>query len=290
MGAGLEGSDEGEVQVATKFGVRLEDGKPVVQGDPAYVRTCCEASLKRLEIDCIDLYHVHRIDTSVPIEVRVRPFISLDLRHDILEKGEEAYAQVDQKSESSEVGELKKLVEERKIKYIGLSDAFPETIKRAHAVHPITAVQQEWSLWTRDSEEEVIPTCRELGIGIVSYSPLGQGFFAIAPKFQGENFEHNKAAYERVKEMSEKKGCTPSQLALAWVLHQGNDVVPIPATTKIENFNENVVAVSVSLTPQEMAELETIASLVKDDKYPEVYMKKSWKYANTPPLSSWKSS
>ncbi|KAK2966168.1 hypothetical protein RJ640_026819 [Escallonia rubra] len=261
IGKALKGVMRENVQVATKFGVRVEDGKPVMQGDPAYVRACCEASLKRLEIDCIDLYYIHRIDTSVPIEVT----------------------------------------------YVGLSEASPDTIRRAHAVHPITAVQQEWSLWTRDSEEELIPTCRELGIGIVPYSPLGQGFFAvgpkvaesvttendyrrIAPKFQGENFEYNKTAYERVKEMAEKKGCTPSQLALAWVLHHDNDVVPIPGTTKTENFNENVGAVSVSLTPQEMAELGTIASLVKGDKYPEVYMKKSWKYANTPPLSSWKSS
>ncbi|KAK2966160.1 hypothetical protein RJ640_026811, partial [Escallonia rubra] len=274
IGKALKGVMRENVQVATKFGTRVEDGKPVVQGDPAYVRACCEASLKRLEIDCIDLYYVHRIDTTVPIEVTV--------------------------------GELKKLVEEGKIKYIGLSEASPDTIRRAHAVHPITAVQLEWSLWTRDSEEEVIPTCRELGIGIVPYSPLGQGFFAVGPKvaesvtendfrrhvpkFQGENFERNKTAYERVKEMAEKKGCTPSQLALAWVLHQGNDVVPIPGTTKIENFNENVGAGSVSLTPQEMAELETIASLIKGDRYPEAHMKLSWKYANTPPLSSWKSS
>ncbi|KAK3020459.1 hypothetical protein RJ639_047113 [Escallonia herrerae] len=160
---------------------------------------------------------------------------------------------------------MKKLVEEGKIKYIGLSEASPDTIRRAHAVHPITAIQLEWSLWTRESEEEVIPTCRELGIGIVPFSPLGKGFFAVGPKvaesltesdfrrtvpkFQGENFEHNKTAYER--------------LVLAWVLHQGNDVVPIPATTKIENFSENVGGVFVSLTPQEMAELEKIASLIK---------------------------
>ncbi|KAK2966157.1 hypothetical protein RJ640_026808 [Escallonia rubra] len=164
----------------------------------------------------------------------------------------------------------------------------------------------EWSLWTRDSEEEVIPTCRELGIGIVPYRPLGKGFFAVgpkvaesltendfrrtAPKFQGENLEHNRTAYERVKEMAEKKGCTPSQLALAWVLHQGNDVVPIPGTTKIENFNENIRALSESLTPQEMAELEKIASLIKGERYSEAAMKLSWKYASTPPLSSWKAS
>ncbi|KAK2966166.1 hypothetical protein RJ640_026817 [Escallonia rubra] len=274
IGKALKGVMREKVQVATKFGGRMEEGKPVVQGDPAYVRACCEASLKRLEIDCIDLYYVHRIDTTVPIEVTM--------------------------------GELKKLVEEGKIKYIGLSEASPDTIRRAHAVHPITAVQLEWCLWTRESEEEVIPTCRALGIGIVPYSPLGRGFFAVGqkvaesltendlrrtlPKFQGENLEHNKTAYERVKEMAEKIGCTPSQLALAWVLHQGNDAVPIPGTTKIENFNENIGAVSVSLTPQEMAELEKIASLIKGERISEVHMKHSWKYANTPPLSSWKAS
>ncbi|KAK2966165.1 hypothetical protein RJ640_026816 [Escallonia rubra] len=274
IGKALKGVIREKVQVATKFGVRVEDGKLGVQGDPAYARACCEASLKRLEIDFIDLYYVHRIDTTVPIEVTM--------------------------------GELKKLVEEGKIKYIGLSEASPDTIRRAHAVHPITAVQLEWCLWTRESEEEVIPTCRALGIGIVPFSPLGRGFFAVGPKvaesltendlrrtlpkFQGENLEHNKTAYERVKEMAEKKGCTPSQLALAWVLHQGTDAVPIPGTTKIENFNENVGAVSVSLTPQEMAELEKIASLIKGERYSEAAMKHSWKYANTPPLSSWKAS
>ncbi|KAK2969050.1 hypothetical protein RJ640_002782 [Escallonia rubra] len=286
IGKALKGGKREKVQVATKFGTRVENGKLVVQGDPAYVRACCEASLKRLDVDCIDLYYVHRIDTSIPIEVTV--------------------------------GEMKKLVEEGKIKYIGLSEASPDTIRRAHAVHPITAIQLEWSLWTRDSEEEVIPTCRELGIGIVPYRPLGKGFFAVgpkvaesltendfrrvcasknpllmqqtAPKFQGENLEHNRTAYERVKEMAEKKGCTPSQLALAWVLHQGNDVVPIPGTTKIENFNENIGALSESLTPQEMAELEKIASLIKGERYSEAAMKLSWKYANTPPLSSWKAS
>jgi len=262
--------------VATKFGIRVSPGpgQRNICGDPDFVRSACEASLKRLDIDYIDLYYVHRIDTTVPIEVTV--------------------------------GELKKLVEEGKIRHIGLSEASPSTIRRAHAVHPITAVQLEWSLWTRDAEEEVIPTCRELGIGIVPFSPLGKGFFTSGPKivenladndfrrtlpkFQGENLEHNKKMYDRVNEMARKKGCTVSQLALAWVHHQGDDVCPIPGTTKVENFNQNVGALSVKLTAEDMAELETIASAdaVKGDRYGAAIMAHTWRYADTPPLSSWK--
>ncbi|CAK9146340.1 unnamed protein product [Ilex paraguariensis] len=271
IGKALKGGWREKVQVATKFGVEMVDTiKVLTHGEPAYVRTACEASLKRLQIDCIDLYYVHRIDTSIPIEVTV--------------------------------GELKKLVEEGKIKHIGLSEASASTIRRAHAVHPITAVQLEWSLWTRDVEEDIIPTCRELGIGIVAYSPLGNGFFSLGsgivakelpdtdyrkvlPKFQPENLEHNKNLYERVSEMAARKGCTPSQLALAWVHHQGNDVFPIPGTTKIENFNQNNGALSVKLTPEEMAELESIAEAVKGDRYPPTFP--TWKTANTPSLSSW---
>ncbi|CAH1436463.1 unnamed protein product [Lactuca virosa] len=231
-----------KVQLATKFGIKSLSGdkKMVVSGDPVYVKEACDANLKQLGIDCIDLYYVHRIDTSIPIEITM--------------------------------GALKELVEEGKIKYIGLSEASPETIKRAHKVHPITAVQLEWSLWTRDAEEEVIPTCRGLGIGIVPFSPLGKGFFSKGPKvvenfasddfrrhlpkFQGENLENNKIVYERVNDMARKKGCTPSQLALTWLLHQGDDVCPIPD--------------------------------VKGDRYSPAVMQDTWKYANTPPLSSWK--
>jgi aryl-alcohol dehydrogenase-like predicted oxidoreductase len=202
------------------------------------------------------------------------------------------------------MGELKKLVEEGKIKYIGLSEASASTIRRAHAVHPITAVQIEWSLWTRDVEEEIIPTCRELGIGIVAYSPLGRGFFASGPKlvenlekddfrkalprFQEENLDHNKIVYEKVCAISEKKGCTPGQLALAWVHHQGDDVCPIPGTTKIENLKQNIGALSVKLTPEEMTELEAIAQpgFVKGDRYSN--MIPTFKNAETPPLSAWK--
>ncbi|KAF5452075.1 hypothetical protein F2P56_027110 [Juglans regia] len=203
------------------------------------------------------------------------------------------------------IGELKKLVEEGKIKYIGLSEASASTIRRAHAVHPITAVQLEWSLWSRDAEEEIIPTCRELGIGIVAYSPLGNGFFSSGPKlvedlstndarkflprFQPENLEHNKTIFERVNEMATRKGCTSAQLALAWVHHQGKDVCPIPGTTKIENFKQNIGALSVKLTPEEMAQLESFASedAVKGERSMNVAT--TWKNSETPPFSSWKS-
>ncbi|KAJ0617158.1 putative perakine reductase [Helianthus annuus] len=253
-----------------KDGERM--GEVEIHGEPEYVRACCQASLKRLDVDYIDLYYIYRIDTKVPIEITM--------------------------------GELKKLVEEGKIKYIGLSEAGPTTIRRAHVVHPITAVQLEWSLWTRDAEEEVIPTCRELGIGIVPFAPLGSGFFAsgpkvmdnladndlrkIIPRLQGENFDHNKLVYERVNEMAQRKGCTPSQLALAWVMHQGDDVGPIPGTTKIENLNQNLGALSVKLTVQDMAELESMASF-KGARMPEQILVHSYKNSDTPPLSSWKS-
>ncbi|KAL4578378.1 hypothetical protein LXL04_014501 [Taraxacum kok-saghyz] len=191
-----------------------------------------------------------------------------------------------------------------RVSCLGLSEASPETIRRAHKVHPITAVQLKWSLWTRDAEEEVIPTSRELGIGIVPFSPLGKGFFSSGPKvvdnyasndfrkhlpkFQGENLEHNKIVYERVNDMARKKGCTPSQLALTWLLHQGDDVCPIPGTTKIDNLKQNIGSVCVKLTKQDMCELESIAADVKGDRYSPAIMQDTWKYANTPPFSSWK--
>ncbi|RAL54401.1 hypothetical protein DM860_001529 [Cuscuta australis] len=270
LGKALGGGMRDKVELATKFGIRLVDGKHEICGDPSYVRAACEASLKRLGIDCIDLYYQHRIDTRLPIEVSM--------------------------------GELKKLVEEGKIKYVGLSEASASTIRRAHAVHPITAVQLEWSLWTRDSEKEIIPTCRELGIGIVAYSPLGRGFLSSGrklvenfsegdrrkdnPRFQAENAEHNNNLYERIHEMAVTKGCTPSQLALAWLHHQGNDVCPIPGTTKIENLDQNIGALSVSLSEEDMIELESIASAVKGERQsPGV---STWEDSNTPPLSTWK--
>ncbi|XP_028762404.1 probable aldo-keto reductase 2 isoform X1 [Neltuma alba] len=274
LGKALKGGTREKFELATKFGISYVDGKGEIRGDPAYVRAACEASLKRLDTDCIDLYYQHRIDTRVPIEVTV--------------------------------GELKELVEEGKIKYIGLSEASASTIRRAHAVHPITAVQLEWSLWSRDVEEEIVPTCRELGIGIVAYSPLGRGFLSSGPKllenltqddfrksqylprFQPENLEHNKTIFEKVNEMATKKGCTPSQLALAWVHRRGNDVCPIPGTTKIENFDQNIGALLVKLTPEEMAQLESFAATdaVKGDRYGSGMA--TWKDSDTPPLSSWK--
>lgn len=249
LGKALKGGMREKVQLATKFGIVTHDGKELeVCGDPAYLRASCEASLKRLDIDCIDLYYQHRIDTRVPIEATM--------------------------------GELKKLVEEGKIKYIGLSEGSTSvlsasTLRRAHAVHPITVVQMEWSLWTRDVEEEIVPTCRELGIGIVAFTPLGRGFFSsgpkivetlpapllrrFQPKFQPENLEHTKNMYDRVSGIATRKGCTPGQVALAWLHHKGGDVCPLPGTTKVANFDQNIGALSVELTAEEMAELESIA-------------------------------
>ncbi|KAJ0467878.1 putative perakine reductase [Helianthus annuus] len=272
IGKALKGLERRRVQLATKFGIKSVEGDCDVCGDPEYVRACCEASLKRLDVDYIDLYYVHRVDSRVPIEITM--------------------------------GELKKLVEEGKIKYIGLSEASPSTIRRAHVVHPITAVQLEWSLWVRAHEEEVIPTCRELGIGIVPYGPLGSGFLALGPKlvdgmldedsrktiprFQGENLEHNLTLFNKIYEIAKKKRCTTSQLALAWILHQGADVCPIPGTSKMENFNQNVGALSVKLSPQDMVELESIASVdaFKGSRLPPKILALS--YVETMPLSSWK--
>ncbi|XP_037491011.1 LOW QUALITY PROTEIN: probable aldo-keto reductase 2 [Jatropha curcas] len=271
LGKALKGGIRERVELATKFGISFKDGKREIRGEPAYVRAACEDSLRRLDVDCIDLYYQHRIDTSIPIEVTV--------------------------------GELKKLVEEGKIKYIGLSEACASTIRRAHAVHPITAVQLEWSLWSRDVEEDIVPRCRELGI-VSLHTVLGRGFFSSGPKlvetinendfrkylprFRAENLEHNKKLFECVSEIAARKQCTPSQLALAWVHHQGDDVCPIPGTTKIENFNQNVGALSVKLTPEDMAELESIASAdaVKGERYFRNFP--TYKESSTPPLFSWK--
>nr|XP_043635145.1 probable aldo-keto reductase 4 [Erigeron canadensis]XP_043635146.1 probable aldo-keto reductase 4 [Erigeron canadensis]XP_043635147.1 probable aldo-keto reductase 4 [Erigeron canadensis] len=273
IGKALKGLERGRVQLATKFGIKSFEGDCDICGDPEFVRASCEASLKRLDVDYIDLYYVHRIDARVPIEITM--------------------------------GELKKLVEEGKIRYIGLSDASPSTIRRAHAIHPITALQIEWSLWTRDQEEEIIPTCRELGIGIVPYSPLGSGFFTSGAKFfeglpdshfrkqwdskfQGENLAHNSNLFKRISDVAQKKGCTPSQLALAWLLHQGPDVSPIPGTTKLEHLNQNIGALSVKLSPADQIELESIASTnaFKGKRLPPKILALS--NVETPPLSLWK--
>ncbi|MCL7039253.1 hypothetical protein MKW94_019715 [Papaver nudicaule] len=187
--------------------------------------------------------------------------------------------------------ELKKLVDEGKIRYIGLSEASASTIRRAHTVHPITAVQLEWSLWSRDAEEDIIPTCRGFfssGAKLVD-NLVDNDMRKNLPRFQPENLEHNKHIFEKVNELAEKKGCSASQLALAWVHHQGADVCPIPGTTKIENLNQNVGALSVKLTESEMAELESLASdegAVKGERHSA--MKSTWKYSETPSLSSWK--
>nr|ACG37365.1 auxin-induced protein PCNT115 [Zea mays] len=272
LGKALKQLPREQVQVATKFGIRRdESGTRTVCGRPEYVRACCEASLRRLGIDCIDLYYQHRIDTTIPIE--------------------------------ETTGELKKLVEEGKVKYIGLSEASPDTIRRAHAVHPITAVQMEWSLWSRDIEPEIVPLCRELGIGIVPYSPLGRGFFGGRgvkeqvsaesnlhgiPRFAPENLEKNKQIYLRMEELANKHQCSPAQLALAWVLHQGDDVVPIPGTTKIKNLDSNIDSLKVKLTDEDLKEM---GSQIREEDVAggrqfTSYAHTTWKYADTPKKQS----
>ena len=234
-----------EVVLATKFGIVRDPDDPRrrgINGKPEYVRSCCDASLKRLGTDRIDLYYQHRVDPTVPIE--------------------------------ETVGAMAELVAAGKVRYLGLSEAGPETIQRAHATAPISALQSEWSLWSRDLEDGVLPTARELGIGIVPYSPLGRGFLTgqitspddfddldyrkYQPRFQGENFARNLELVEQVKQLASSKGVTPGQLALAWVHAQGEDVVPIPGTKRRSYLEENVAAVDVSLTADEMAQLDAI--------------------------------
>jgi aryl-alcohol dehydrogenase-like predicted oxidoreductase len=246
-----------EVQLATKFGnVRGEDGARLgIDGRPEYVRAACDASLGRLGVDHLDLYYQHRVDQSVPIE--------------------------------ETVGAMKELVEAGKVRHLGLSEASATTIRRAHAVHPITALQSEYSLFTRDLEDEVLPTIRELGIGLVPYSPLGRGLLTGAitspdaleegdsrrtgyfPRFQGEALDTNLALVAKVRELAEAKGCTPGQLALAWVLAQGDDVVPIPGTKRVAYLEENVAAAEVSLTGDDLAALEAAVprGAVLGDRY-----------------------
>ncbi len=238
------GRHRDEVVVATKFGnVRTADGQRRVDGRPEYVRDCCDASLRRLGFDTIDLYYQHRVDPATPIE--------------------------------ETVGAMAELVAAGKVRYLGLSEASPETLRRASAVHPITALQTEWSLWSRDLEAEIVPTARELGIGLVPYSPLGRGFLTGEitspedfapddfrrhnPRFQGENFQRNLDLVRRVRELAESKGVTPGQLALAWLLAQGDDVIPIPGTRRIPWLEENVAADGVSLSPAELAEIDALA-------------------------------
>ncbi|MEO7865266.1 MAG: aldo/keto reductase, partial [Sphingomicrobium sp.] len=234
----------GEVFLATKFGnVRGDDGAFLgVRGDPDYLRAACEASLKRLGVETIDLYYQHRVDTKVPIE--------------------------------DTVGAMARLKDEGKIRFLGLSEAAPETIRKAHAAHPITAVQTELSLWSRDAQGDVLPTARELGIGYVAYSPLGRGFLTGQfqspddfaeddyrrnhPRFTGENFDKNIALVKEVEAMARDKGCTTAQLALAWVLAQGDDVVPIPGTKHIKHLDGNIGALEVDLTKADLERLDAI--------------------------------
>jgi aryl-alcohol dehydrogenase-like predicted oxidoreductase len=249
-----------EVVLATKFGnVRSPDGKFLgISGQPEYVQQSCEASLRRLGVDVIDLYYQHRVDTDVPIE--------------------------------ETVGAMAGLVRQGKVRFLGLSEAAPATIRRAAKVHPIAALQSEYSLWTRDPEAEIIPTCRELGIGFVPYSPLGRGFLTgkyrseadledndfrrSTPRFQGDNMQRNLALVERVEKIAAAKKCTAAQLALAWVLAQGNDIVPIPGTRRRKYLDENVEAVRVTLTPEDLAQInqELPHGITASERYSAVGM------------------
>ena len=247
-----------EVVIATKFGVvRGENGERLgISGDPDYVRKSCDASLQRLGVDHIDLYYQHRVDPDTPIE--------------------------------DTVGAMAELVEAGKVRSLGLSEAGVKTIRRAHEVHPITALQTEYSLWSRDPEDEILPTVRELGIGFVAYSPLGRGFLSgairsiddlepgdfrrYAPRFQGENFAKNLELVEEVKSIADEKGITPSQLALAWVLAQREDIVPIPGTKRVKYLEQNVAAVDVELGPDDLARIEEVfpRGAAAGERYPDM--------------------
>jgi len=233
-----------EVMLATKFGnVRAADGSFVgVNGRPDYVRSACEASLRRLQVEVIDLYYQHRVDANTPIE--------------------------------DTVGAMAELVKAGKVRYLGLSEAAPETIRRAHKVHPIAALQTEYSLWSRDPEGELLDTVRELGIGFVAYSPLGRGFLTAKitnldelakddwrrgmPRFEQENFRRNMELVEKIRAIAASNGCTPAQLALAWVMAQGDDIVPIPGTKRRQYLEENVGALDIRLTPEELTEIDSL--------------------------------
>ena len=246
------------VVVATKFGnVRGGDGSfQGINGRPDYVRQACDASLKRTGLDFIDLYYQHRVDPEVPIE--------------------------------ETVGAMAELVQAGKVKYLGLSEAAPATIRRAHAVHPITALQTEYSLWTRDPEDQILPTCRELGIGFVPYSPLGRGFLTgqfkspddlpeddyrrHSPRFQGEAFQRNLDLVRAIEEMAQDKGCTPAQLALAWVLAQGDDIVPIPGTKRRTYLDDNLGALDVTLSEADLVRINEILppGAASGERYPSM--------------------
>lgn len=247
------------VVLATKFGnVRREDGSWVgIDGRPEYVQSACDASLKRLGVEHIDLYYQHRVDKKVPIE--------------------------------ETVGAMAELVRAGKVRHIGLSEASPETIRRAHAVHPITALQTEYALWSRDPEERLLPTVRELGIGFVAYAPIGRGFLSGRfrspddvgdegdfrsrhPRFQGDNFRRNRELVERLEALAAEKGVTPAQLALAWVLHQGDDIVPIPGTKHRTYLQENVAAVEIELSEEDLGRIDKAAprGVTAGDRYADM--------------------
>jgi aryl-alcohol dehydrogenase-like predicted oxidoreductase len=253
LGRALAGRRE-DVFLATKFGIKLEmtpTPRRSLDGSPAYVRSACEASLARLGVDHIDLYYQHRVDPDTPIE--------------------------------ETVGAMAELVAEGKIRHLGLSEAGAETIRRAHAVHPITALQTEYSLWTRDLEQEIMPTLEELGIGLVAYSPLGRGFLSgrfsspeeldegdfrrHGPRFTGENLAQNLKLAERVAELAEEKGITPGQLALAWVLHRGEHIVPIPGTKRVAYLEENIAAAEVQLSAEEVERISQAVPVAAGERY-----------------------
>jgi aryl-alcohol dehydrogenase-like predicted oxidoreductase len=259
VGRALKGRRD-RVVLATKFGnVRKQDGTFAgVDGRPEYVRAACDASLRRLGVERIDLYYQHRVDPKVPIE--------------------------------ETVGAMAELVRAGKVRFLGLSEAAPGTIRRAHAVHPISALQTEYSLWSRDPEDEILPTIRQLGIGFVPYSPLGRGFLTgrfrrledlapddyrrNSPRFQGDNFDRNLRLVDRIRELAAEKKVQPSQLALAWVLAQGKDVAPIPGTTTRVHLEENVAAASIVLTKDELARIDQVApkGAAAGDRYPAAGM------------------
>src|ERR1700716_3928284 len=242
VGLAIKGKRD-KVVLATKFGIVRDPKKPnlrAVNGKPDYVRQSCEGSLRRLGVETIDLYYQHRVDPNTPIE--------------------------------ETVGAMAQLMKEGKIRHIGLSEAGPQTLRRAVKTHPVTALQTEYSLWTRDPEPEILPTCRELGIGFVAYSPLGRGFLTgqlkkfddlapddyrrSSPRFQDENFQKNLDLVHRVEQIAREKGCKPSQLALAWVLAQGEDIVPIPGTKRRKYLEENLGALDVKLSPEDLRRIE----------------------------------
>jgi aryl-alcohol dehydrogenase-like predicted oxidoreductase len=249
-----------KVVVATKFGsMRSEDGAYLgINGSPEYVRQACDASLRRLRVDVIDLYYQHRVDRATPIE--------------------------------ETVGAMAELVKAGKVRYLGLSEASPATIRRAHAVHPISALQTEYSLWSREPEDEILPTVRELGIGFVPYSPLGRGFLTgrfrtiddlpaddyrrMSPRFQGANFQKNLDLVSLIEQLAAQKHCTSSQLALAWLLAQGDDIAPIPGTKRVKYLEENVGALDVHLSPEDLRRIDEIApkGAAAGTRYPEAGM------------------